>query len=91
MQPAFATQMREAGNGGGLSSGVYRTSTHLSELEMLLKVLLSTVPRLLTATMMATAMPVAISAYSIAVAPDSSAKKALIIGEPLLQVRMGQR
>jgi hypothetical protein len=34
--------------------------------------------------MMAMPMPAAINPYSIAVAPDSSARKALIIEEPLL-------
>ena len=41
--------------------------------------LLSVVPRVLTAVMIARAMPAAISAYSIAVAPDSFFKKVMMV------------
>ena len=45
-----------------------------SEVLMAVNLLLSPVPRLFTATMMASEMPAAIRPYSMAVAPDSSRK-----------------
>src|SRR5579872_5438257 len=50
---------------------------YFSEALIEVNFLLSVVPRLLTAVMIASAMPAAISAYSIAVAPDSSARNCL--------------
>jgi hypothetical protein len=47
-------------------------SRYLSWVEILLKVVLTLVPSVLTARMIAAAMPAAIKPYSIAVAPDSS-------------------
>jgi hypothetical protein len=47
---------------------------YFSEVLTLVKVPLSLVPTPLTAAMIASAMPVAISPYSMAVAPDSSAR-----------------
>ncbi len=55
---------------GCLSQGSYFSEVLIDENE-----LLSVVPRPLTAPMMARAIPAAISAYSIAVAADWSAKK----------------
>ncbi len=52
-----------------------RNETYFSWLEMLLNVVLRLVPRVFTATMMATDMPAAIRPYSIAVAPLSSFRK----------------
>ncbi|MGY3443940.1 hypothetical protein ACVW17_003941 [Bradyrhizobium sp. USDA 4473] len=61
--------------------------TYFSEPLIELKVPLSDEPTPFTAAMMAIAMPVAISPYSMAVAPDSSCKnltkKALIAALPL--------
>jgi hypothetical protein len=53
--------------------------SHLSDVLILLKFEESLVPRPLTAVMIAIAMPAAIKPYSIAVAPDSSAKNFWII------------
>ena len=47
---------------------------YFSEVEMLLKLVLSCVPTPCTAVMIAIAMPAAIRPYSMAVAPDSSLK-----------------
>ena len=48
------------------------TLRYLSWLEMFVKVAFTLVPRVLTATIIAAAIPAAIRPYSIAVAPDSS-------------------
>jgi len=48
---------------------------YFSWLEMLVNVALRLVPRVLTATMIATEMPAAIRPYSMAVAPLSSFRK----------------
>ena len=53
-------------------------SDYFSELLTELKVPLSAVPTPFTAAMMAMAIPVAISPYSMAVAPDSSCKNLTI-------------
>jgi hypothetical protein len=60
-----------------------RVESYLSWVEMLVKVALSWVPRVLTAAMIATEMPAAIRPYSMAVAPELSFKKrrtSLLIG-----------
>jgi hypothetical protein len=64
---------KEAANWGGLKGhDVWLGHCYLSWLEILLNVVLRLVPRVPTATMMATDMPAAIRPYSIAVAPDRS-------------------
>jgi len=47
---------------------------YFSEVEMLVKVVVSAVPTPFTAVMIAIAIPAAIRPYSMAVAPDSSLK-----------------
>ena len=54
-----------------------RSSRYFSAVETLVKIAFSDVPTVATTVMIATAMPAAIRPYSIAVAPDSSARKYL--------------
>jgi hypothetical protein len=65
-----------AGRYGASSATPRRTQkTYFSELLILVNWLLRFVPRPLTTAMMASAIPAAISPYSMAVAPDSLEKK----------------
>ncbi|MDB5688061.1 MAG: hypothetical protein JWR77_2650 [Rhizorhabdus sp.] len=52
---------------------------YLSEVLIAVNLVLRLVPNPLTAAMITSEMPAAIRPYSMAVAPDASAKKALII------------
>jgi hypothetical protein len=56
-----------------------RDSDYFSELLIAVNLVLSLLPSPFTTAMMASEMPAAINPYSIAVAPDSSARNALII------------
>jgi hypothetical protein len=59
----------------GVSNHAVRNEAYFGWLEMLLNVLFSNVPRVFTATMIATEIPAAIRPYSMAVAPASSFRK----------------
>ena len=52
-------------------------TSYFRAVEMVVNVVFSLVPRPATTVMMATEIPAAINPYSIAVAPDSSARKFL--------------
>ena len=71
--PAFAIRSLKRDANVGIGP---RDRRHFSDDATLPKTLLSELPNPLTATMIARLMPAAISPYSIAVAPLSSAQKA---------------
>jgi hypothetical protein len=58
-----------------ISAARYRIRYYFNAVETLVKVAFSIVPMLLTATTITIDMPPAISAYSMAVAPESSLRK----------------
>jgi hypothetical protein len=70
--------MKKPPDRGGFSYSKRVDRAYFSWVEMLLKLVLSLVPIVLTTAMMATEMPAAIRPYSIAVAPDSFLRNATI-------------